>query len=132
MEAVEEGRVRSIGVSNYGVRHMEELKEWIEGVEERQGRGKGGVLSVNQVELHPWLGRREIVEWCRKRGVVLEAYCPLVRGTRFGDRLLRPLCERYGKTPAQVLLRWSLQKVGRRHMRRVSEDACGMGESFNN
>jgi diketogulonate reductase-like aldo/keto reductase len=72
VEAVEEGKVRSIGVSNYGVHHLEELEEWMKQTEEKEGKGKGGVLSVNQVELHPWLARDDIVEWCEKRGVVLE------------------------------------------------------------
>lgn len=72
VEAVEEGKVRSIGVSNYGVHHLEELEQWIKQTEEKEGKGKGGVLSVNQVELHPWLARDDIVEWCQQRGVVLE------------------------------------------------------------
>jgi diketogulonate reductase-like aldo/keto reductase len=73
---VEEGKIRSIGVSNYGVHHLEELEEWIMQMEEKEGKGKGGVLSVNQVELHPWLARDDIVEWCEKRGVVLEVCFP--------------------------------------------------------
>jgi diketogulonate reductase-like aldo/keto reductase len=76
VEAVEEGKVRSIGVSNYGVHHLEELEEWMKQTEEKEGKGKGGVLSVNQVELHPWLTRDDIVEWCEKRGVVLEVCFP--------------------------------------------------------
>ena len=44
-----------------------------------QPKDKAGVLSVNQVELHPWLARPDIVDWCQSRGVVLEAYSPLVR-----------------------------------------------------
>jgi len=111
VEAVEEGKVRSIGVSNYGVHHLRELEEWIKMVDEKEGKGKGGVLSVNQVELHPWLARKDIVEWCEERGVLLEAYCPLVRAQRMEDPLLMPLYRRYGKSPAQVLMRWSLQKV---------------------
>jgi diketogulonate reductase-like aldo/keto reductase len=71
-EAVEAGKVRSIGVSNYGVHHLEELEEWIKETETKEGKGKGGVLSVNQVELHPWLARPDIVKWCEKRGVLLE------------------------------------------------------------
>jgi len=46
---VEEGKVRSIGVSNYGVHHLQELEEYIKEVDEKEGKGKGGVLSVNQV-----------------------------------------------------------------------------------
>jgi diketogulonate reductase-like aldo/keto reductase len=72
VEAVEAGKVRSIGVSNYGVHHLEELERWMEETEAREGKGKGGILSVNQVELHPWLARPDIVQWCEKRGVILE------------------------------------------------------------
>jgi diketogulonate reductase-like aldo/keto reductase len=72
VEAVEEGKVRTIGVSNYGVHHLDELENYIKEVEGKEGKGKGGVLSVNQVELHPWLARPDIVKWCEERGVVLE------------------------------------------------------------
>lgn len=65
---------------------------------------------MNQVELHPWLARPDIVEWCEKRGVVLEAYSPLVRSQRMDDPLLAPLAKKHNKTPAQILLRWGLQK----------------------
>ncbi|KAF2656318.1 Aldo/keto reductase [Lophiostoma macrostomum CBS 122681] len=106
VEAVEAGKIRSIGVSNYGVHHLDELEAYIE----KDGGGKGGVLSVNQIELHPWLPRRDIVEWCQKRGVVLEAYSPLVRANKSEDPLLVPLANKYGKTTSQILLRWSLQK----------------------
>jgi diketogulonate reductase-like aldo/keto reductase len=71
-EAVEAGKVRSIGVSNYGVHHLEELEEYIEKEEAVKGKGRAGVLSVNQVELHPWLARPDIAEWCKERGVLLE------------------------------------------------------------
>lgn len=77
---------------------------------QQQSKDKAGVLSVNQVELHPWLARPDIVEWCEKRGVVLEAYSPLVRSQRMDDPLLAPLAKKHGKTPAQILLRWGLQK----------------------
>lgn len=109
VEAVEEGKVRSIGVSNYGVHHLEELWTWMKG-EESQGR-KGGLCSVNQVELHPWCAREDIVSWCQQHGVVMEAYCPIVRATKIDDPLLVPLAEKYGKTTSQVLLRWGMQKV---------------------
>lgn len=48
-------------------------------MKQQQPKDKAGVLSVNQVELHPWLSRPDIVDWCEKRGVILEAYAPLVR-----------------------------------------------------
>ncbi|KAF2743794.1 Aldo/keto reductase [Sporormia fimetaria CBS 119925] len=110
VEGVQAGKIRSIGVSNYGVHHLEELEEWMKSTEEKEGKGKGGVLSVNQIELHPWLARKDIVDWCRNKGVVVEAYSPLVRATKTDDPLLLPLAKKYGKTTSQILLRWSLQK----------------------
>lgn len=111
MEAQQAGKIRSIGVSNYGVHHLDELESYIKELEEVNGQGKGGEISVGQWELHPWLTRPDIVEWCQKRGVVIEAYCPIVRGQRFNEPILEPLVKKYGKTAAQVLIRWSLQKV---------------------
>ncbi|KAI4107235.1 MAG: hypothetical protein LQ339_002633 [Xanthoria mediterranea] len=110
LEAQQAGRIRSIGVSNYGVHHLDELESYIQELEAQHGKGKGGEISVGQWELHPWLARPDIVEWCRERGVVIQAYCPIVRGQRFEEPVLKGLGEKYGKTAAQVLLRWSLQK----------------------
>ncbi|KAH7303292.1 NADP-dependent oxidoreductase domain-containing protein [Stachybotrys elegans] len=109
VDCVEAGKVRSIGVSNYGVHHLDELEAWIKELEAERGQGKGGVLSVGQYELHPWLCRHDIVDWCRARAMVLQAYCPIVRGERFGDPKVKALASKYGKTEAQILLRWSLQ-----------------------
>lgn len=103
--------MRSIGVSNFGVHHLNELEQYIHELEaERGGKGKGGVISINQVELHPWLARKDIVHWCTQRGVALEAYAPIVRGARFEEPLVKKLADKYNKTPAQVLIRWSLDK----------------------
>ncbi|KAI0138739.1 aldo-keto reductase [Hypoxylon sp. NC0597] len=111
VEAVEEGKIRSIGVSNYGVHHLDELEKHIAEFEaERGGKGKGGVISVNQCEVHPWCPRRDVAEWCAKRNVAFEAYAPVVRGARFGEKVLVNLAEKHGKTEAQILIRWSLQK----------------------
>ncbi|OQO14941.1 hypothetical protein B0A48_00323 [Cryoendolithus antarcticus] len=107
VEAVDAGKVRSIGVSNYGVNHLEELEKW---QKEQKSEKEAGLLSVNQIELHPWLARPDIVKWCKERDVVLEAYSPLVRATRNDDPLLKPLVKKHGKAPTQILLRWGLQK----------------------
>ena len=91
--------------------HLDELEAYITELESKSGKGSGGEISVGQWEVHPWLERNDIVGWCQKRGVVVEAYCPIVRGQRFEEPVLQPMVKKYGKTPAQVLIRWSLQKV---------------------
>lgn len=111
VECVEEGKVRSIGVSNYGVHHLDELETHIKELEaERGGKGKGGVLSLGQWEIHPWCAREDIAAWCKARGVAIEAYSPLVRGERWGEPVLKKLADKYGVSEAQILVRWSLQK----------------------
>ncbi|MCJ1344198.1 hypothetical protein MMC31_002401, partial [Peltigera leucophlebia] len=110
VEAQQAGKIRSIGVSNYGIHHLDELESYIKELEEVNGKGKGGEISVGQWELHPWLTRPDIVQWCQQRGVVIEAYCPMVRGQRLDEPVLEPLVKKYGKTAAQILIRWSLQK----------------------
>jgi len=109
VEAHDEGKIRSLGISNYGVHHLDEMEEYIKELE-KEGKGKGGVISVGQWEIHPWCPRSDIIEWCQKRGIVVEAYSPLVRGERLDEKVLQPLVKKYGKSAAQVLLRWSLQK----------------------
>lgn len=79
-------------------------------LEEERGKGKAGVIDVGQWELHPWLSRPGIVQWCQKCGIVLEAWSPLVRGERMSEKVLEPLMRKHKKTAVQVLRRWSLQK----------------------
>ncbi|KAL9612156.1 MAG: hypothetical protein Q9167_003235 [Letrouitia subvulpina] len=67
VEAQQAGKIRSLGVSNYGVHHLNELESYIKELETQNGEGKGGKISVGQWELHPWLARPDIVNWCAKR-----------------------------------------------------------------
>ncbi|KAL8287475.1 hypothetical protein RQP46_003333 [Phenoliferia psychrophenolica] len=80
-------------------RHLAEFKK--SGLKEK--------IAVNQIELHPWCQQKPIVDYCKAQGIVVEAYCPLLRGQKFGDPTLKAVAERVGKTEAQVLIRWSLQ-----------------------
>lgn len=104
VEAQKTGKIRSIGVSNYGIHHLEELEAYIKS-------GAGGQISVGQYEIHPWCAREDIVNWLKKRNVVVEAYSPLVQATRMDEPVLQNLVKKHNKTPAQILLRWSLQNV---------------------
>ncbi|KAF5101961.1 hypothetical protein D0Z00_000616 [Geotrichum galactomycetum] len=99
-EAVKAGKIKSIGVSNYGIPHLEELLNW-EGLEVKP--------AINQIELHPWLQRTELVEYLRKHDIVPEAYTPLTRGQKLNDPQLLEFAKRYNKSPAQILIKWSLQ-----------------------
>ena len=66
--------------------------------------------AVDQIELHPWNQQRELVDYCRSKNIVVVAYSPLTQGTRLGDATIVELANKYGKSPAQVVLRWGLQK----------------------
>lgn len=94
----DEGLCRAIGVSNYMVHHLEELMD-----------NAQVPPAVNQVQFHPWCYQKEVAAYCQKRDIVIEAYCPLARARKFGDPRLGPLADKYGKTPAQILLRWGIQ-----------------------
>ncbi|MFQ6012839.1 MAG: aldo/keto reductase [Thermoplasmata archaeon] len=97
---LDDGACRSIGVSNYMVRHLEEL------LDDSDARP-----AVNQIELSPYnfRSRQGVVEFCRARGIQVEAYSPLTKGHRLRDPRLVEIGTRYGKTPAQILLRWGHQ-----------------------
>ncbi|HSK28787.1 MAG TPA: aldo/keto reductase [Candidatus Limnocylindria bacterium] len=118
-----QGKARSIGVSNFTIRHVTELLAQTE-----------TVPAINQVEFHPYLYQRELLEYCDARKIVVEAYCPLTQGQRLNDRKLIAVASRYAtnspqppagrtnrpfmsaaagdqgtKSPAQILIRWALQ-----------------------
>ncbi|KAF2684792.1 Aldo/keto reductase [Lentithecium fluviatile CBS 122367] len=99
-KAKETGKVRDIGVSNYGIGHIEEIKEI----------GKVWPPVVNQIELHPWCQQREIVDYCEKKKIAIEAYCPLVRNQKAHDKTLTEIATKHKKSPNQILIRYCLQK----------------------
>jgi diketogulonate reductase-like aldo/keto reductase len=93
------GYARSIGVSNYSVSELDEL---LSVAETRP--------VVNQVQFSPFEYRRKLLEACEERNVTLEAYSPLGTGRHLLDERVRQIAERVGRTPAQVLLRWCVQR----------------------
>ncbi|MFA5314195.1 MAG: aldo/keto reductase [Methanomassiliicoccales archaeon] len=116
-ELYKEGLCRAIGVSNFMPRHLEELLADCD-----------VVPMVEQVELSPYLQQKELVDMCTKNGIVVEAYCPLTRGKRLGDPRLVKIAGSHGKTPAQVLIRYALQKGNvplpkSKHPARIRENA---------
>ena len=94
-----EGRVKSIGVSNFSPSHLQEIF--------KSGKQRP---TVNQIELSPFLQQRTIADFTRSAGIHLTAYCPLARGERFSHRSLQDIAEQTGKTPAQIMIRWGLQQ----------------------
>lgn len=100
-EALASGDVKAIGVSNFGIHHLKELLD----APDLQVRP-----AVNQLELSPWLQRAELVAFCRAQGIVVEAYAPLTQGNKLADPQLQAMAAKYGRSPAQVLIRWSIQK----------------------
>ncbi|KAJ2958180.1 hypothetical protein NQZ79_g6206 [Umbelopsis isabellina] len=96
---VTKDKVKSIGVSNYGINHLKELL----------GSNPNIRPVVNQLEIHPWNTRTELVEFCKDQGIEIEAYSPLTKGRKLDDPVLIKIASKYEKSPAQVLIRWSLQ-----------------------
>ena len=96
---LKEQKCRAIGVSNYMIHHLEEVL------------GEGTIApAVNQIEFSPFLYQRELLECCRENGIELQAYSPLTKATRLQHPVLRRVAERYGRSPAQILIRWALQQ----------------------
>ncbi len=91
-------RCRAIGVSNFTIRHLEEL------IEESHV-----TPSINQVEFHPFLYQKELLKYCQNRGIQVEAYSPLARGERLKHPRIISLATKYSKTPAQLMIRWGIQ-----------------------
>jgi len=97
------GKARSIGISNFTIRHLTELLQQT-----------GTVPAVNQVEFHPYLYQRDLLDFCSGKRILVEAYSPLTKGERLNDPKLVAIGKRYStnskpKSTAQILIRWALQ-----------------------
>lgn len=98
IQLLREGKTRAIGVSNYEIFHLHEIFQNFD-----------VIPSVNQVEFHPFLYQEKLLEFCKNSNIQLEAYSPLTRGQRLNHPTLVDLAKKYDKSPAQILIRWSLQ-----------------------
>ncbi len=94
----DEGQCRAVGVSNYTVRHLEELRATSD-----------LVPAVDQVEMHPFVYDPELVDYCARHGIRIEAYSPLTRGRQLDHPLFARIAAAHGRSPAQILLRWGIQ-----------------------
>lgn len=98
-DAIDDGEVKIGGVSNYGVKHLQELID-----------SKPRMLpAVNQIEVHPFNTRTNITTFCQQHGILIEAYAPLARALRMKHPTITKLSTKYSCTPAQLMVRWSVQ-----------------------
>ncbi|HEY6882578.1 MAG TPA: aldo/keto reductase [Nitrososphaeraceae archaeon] len=102
VELLQEGKARSIGVSNYTIGDLQEILQ-------NSKNDRVVVPAVNQVEFHPFLYQNELLQFCKNNNIKLEAYSPLTRAKRLNHSTVVAIAKKYSKTPAQVLIRWSLQ-----------------------
>lgn len=94
-----DGKTKAIGVCNFDIDHLQRIMDECE-----------IIPAVNQVECHPYLQQKELKQFCKEHGIYLEAYSPLMNGTKvIEDPVIQEIAEQHGKTPAQVILRWHLQ-----------------------
>lgn len=95
-----DGKVKAIGVSNFTPAYLERLMD-----------ESTVIPAVNQVELHPHLSQQELLNYCRKYGIAVESYSPLggAGGTLLDEPVLSQIADKYGKSAAQVVLRWHIQ-----------------------
>ncbi|OBB97671.1 aldo/keto reductase [Mycobacterium sp. 852002-30065_SCH5024008] len=98
-EFARDGRARSIGVSNFQVAHLERLATETD-----------TVPSVNQIELHPYFGNKEVRAYGREHGIATEAWAPIAQGKVLDDPVINRIARARGKSAAQVVLRWHIQR----------------------
>lgn len=92
------GQAANIGVSNYTIRHLEEMKTYAK-----------VMPVVNQVELHVFLQQPELIKYCRDHDIVVEAYSPLAHARAMDNEAIAAIAKKHGKTYAQVMLRWCVE-----------------------
>jgi methylglyoxal/glyoxal reductase len=97
-EIYKNGRAKAIGVSNFQIHHLEDIL-----------KDAQVVPAVNQIEYHPFLGQPELLRFCHKNKIQVEAWSPLMQGQIVTIPVVQELAEKYNKTPAQIALRWNLQ-----------------------
>ena len=91
--------VLAIGVSNFEIRHLEALR-----------KASGIVPAVNQIECHPLNYNKDLIDYCQSNGIEVQAYAPLAGGACLDEDIICVVATKYARTPAQIALRWAIQK----------------------
>lgn len=94
-------KVRAVGVSNYQENHIKEILDL-----------RSLVSAVNQIELHPYLSQNDLVEFCTQHNIKIESWSPLCanKNNLLDEQILKDLANKYSKTPAQIVLRWNIER----------------------
>ncbi len=95
----DDGKIKSVGVSNFAISHLEEALKVSQ-----------IPIVVNQVEFHPYLYQKELLDYCTKNGIIITAYSPLSRGKVFSEKKMTEISKKYNKTPGQITLKWMVEK----------------------
>lgn len=98
LEFKQDGRAKSVGVSNFQVAHLEKLAQETD-----------VTPAVNQIEIHPYFQNKAVVEYCQQHNIAIEAWSPIAQGEVLDDPTINEIAEKLSKTPAQVTLRWHIQ-----------------------
>lgn len=93
------GKAKSIGVSNYTIKHLEEMKNYAK-----------EMPAINQVELHVFLQQPELIDYCHEHNIAVEAYSPLAHAKAMDESAISEIAKKHNKTYAQVMLRWCIQR----------------------
>ena len=98
-EVKKEGLAKNIGVSNFTINHLKDAAAF-----------DPELVAVNQVEFHPTLYQKELLDFCRENGIVLTAYSPLARGEVFENKVIKELAQKYDKSASKLVLKWLIDK----------------------
>ncbi|MEJ6951063.1 aldo/keto reductase [Natronospora cellulosivora (SeqCode)] len=94
-----QGKIRNVGVSNFTINHLKEAE-----------KSSDLEIVTNQVEFHPFLNQKELYYYCKEKGIIITAYSPIARGKVFQNRELIRIANKYNKNPAQLTLKWLIEK----------------------
>lgn len=94
-----EGKVKAIGVCNFKIGHLEELKKTAK-----------IMPMINQIEMHPLSSKNDMLDYCRQNNIEVMAWSPIVRGKLFSNEIMMSLAEKYKKTIAELIIRWHIQR----------------------